>query len=74
MISHTTTIGIPVLADVDTYPSGYAWGNPRTEIKVRGTLHVIEGDAGIDWCFVRVDDPGDGPEYMHVPMDRVDVI
>lgn len=73
MIDHSTPIGAHVLADVDDYPTGYAQGNARSKTTARGMLHAIEGDAGIGWCFVRLDDPGDGPEYMHVPMERVDL-
>lgn len=70
-IDRTTPIGAPVLADVAEYPTGYAWGAEPTGETRAGTLHQVEGDAGLSWCFVKVDAPGDGPEYMHVPLDRV---
>lgn len=73
-VSRETPIGSPVLADVAEYPRGYAQGETPTGETATGTLWGVEGDAGIAWCFVKVDDPGDGPEYMHVPMDRVKVV
>jgi hypothetical protein len=73
-VDRTTAIGTSVLADVADYPRGYAWGEPRSEVKVRGTIYMIERDAGLGWCLVRLDDPGDGPAYMHVPMDRTTIV
>lgn len=72
-LTRATPIGTPVVFDIAEYPAGYAWGATPTGETSRGTLHAIEGDAGIAWCFVRVDDDdrGDGGEYAHVPMDRV---
>lgn len=70
-MSARSPIGTPVIFDLASYPEGYAWGAEPTGVAARGVLHTVAGDAGIDWCFVRVDDPGDGPEYVHVPLDRV---
>jgi hypothetical protein len=69
-VTRETPIGTPVLADVAEYPSGYAQGATPTGRTAAGILWGIEGDAGIAWCFVKVADPGDGPEFMHVPMRR----
>lgn len=72
-ITRATPVGTPVVFDIAPYPMGYAWGAEPTGETARGTLHGVEGDAGISWCFVRIDarDRGDGGEYHHVPMDRV---
>lgn len=72
-VSRETPIGTPVVFDIAEYPQGYAMGAEPTGETARGTLHTVEGDAGIAWCFVRIDpaDRGDGGEFHHVPMDRV---
>lgn len=74
IVTRSTPLGVIVAADIDEYPTGYAAGNPHSKQTTRGTLYMIERDAGLGWCFIKLDNPGDDPEYMHVPMDRVTVL
>jgi hypothetical protein len=58
------------------YPRGYAWGNPDpSAVEIPASIYCVEGDAGIAWAIVKLDDTRDRKrfpaDYAHIPLDRL---